>query len=75
MGDKESSEVGRVMAYSQPVTHKFEGYAVFQVVRDSDLHRTPVVLGLVMQRAFLEYPGVPVVAVLVDDEVRLDDGE
>ena len=60
------------MVYEAPATHAHDGYAVFQIVKNSDLHHDATVLGLVMQRAWLEHPGVPVVAVLVDDEVRLE---
>ena len=63
------------MTFDPPPTHADDKYAVFQVVRGSSLHRDAEVLGLVMQRAFKEFPGVPVVVALVDEEVRLDDGK
>jgi hypothetical protein len=63
------------MAYDPPVTHSQSGYAVFQVVRGSDLHYNAAALGLVVQRAEREYPEEPVIVVFVDGEVRLDDGQ
>jgi hypothetical protein len=61
-----------MMVFERPVTHGREGYAVFQVVRGSDLHHNADAIGQVVQRGWKEYPGEPVIAVLVDDEVQVD---
>ena len=64
-----------MMVYEPPVTHEREGYAVFQVVRGSDLHHNASAIGQVVQRGWREYPDEPVIAILVDEEVRVDDGQ
>jgi hypothetical protein len=55
----------------RPITHDHKGYAVISVKRGSTLHRDPTVLGLVVQRSWVEHPGLPVVIAVVD-EVILD---
>jgi hypothetical protein len=65
-------EAGGMMVFERPVTHGHEGYAVFQVVRGSDLHHNAEAIGLVVQRGWKDYPDEPVIAVLVDGEVMLE---
>ena len=57
------------MIFMHPPTHAHDGYAVISVLRDSDLHRDPTVLGLVVQRSWVEHPGLPVVIAVVDEVV------
>ena len=58
------------MTFTHPPTHAHNGYAVITVLRDSDLHRDPTVIGLVVQRAWVEYPELPVVIAVVGDVVE-----
>ena len=55
------------MTFTHPPTHAHDGYAVITVKRDSDLQRDPTVIGLVVQRAWVEHPGLPVVIAVVDE--------
>ena len=61
------------MIYTPPPTHGHEGLAVITIKRGSDLHRDPTMIGRVVQRAEIEFPGLPIVIDVVDDvceEVR-----
>ena len=56
-----------MMTYDPPPTHSRKDYAVFEVIRNSSLHRDPTAIGLVVKRAWREHPGDLVVVVLVDE--------
>ena len=53
-----------------PPTHGHDGLAVITVKRGSDLHRDPLMMGLVVQRAEIEYPGLPIVITVVDEVIE-----
>ena len=63
------------MTYSPPPTHGHDGYAVITIKRGSDLHRDPLMKGLVVQRAEIEFPGLPIVIDVVDDVIEEVRGE
>lgn len=57
------------MTPTHPPPPHHDGCAVITVLRDSDLHRDPTVIGLVVQRAWVEYPELPVVIAVVNEVV------
>ena len=55
---------------TRPITHDHKGYAVISIKRGSDLEKNATVIGLVVQRSWVEHPGLPVVIAVVGDVVR-----